>query len=260
MPKLTHAARPAVAGPDPATTNTATASDTGTPGPAPHRRPLTRFTKIGLSVVLLLSLAEAAGLTSYYLLVSSRYVSTDNAQVDGTVMNITAPASGVLTRWEVSQGSTVQPKEVLGRIRLGGTAGPQVQIKSPGRGQVARTTTTEGRWVTQGTPLASAYDPGDIYVTARIPEQEIRDVRLGAAVDISVDAFPEAALTGVVTEIQTSTAGKFSIYPNPKDNPANPRSTDQYIPVRIAFTNTGDLEVLPGMNVTARVHRTTPAT
>jgi hypothetical protein len=30
--------------------------------------------------------------------------------------------------------------------------------------------------------------------------------------------------------------------------------------VRIAFTNTGDLEVLPGMNVTARVHRTTPAT
>jgi multidrug resistance efflux pump len=239
--------------PDPAAV-AATATPDPRPDLAPGPRPLTRFTKVGLVVVALLALAETAAFTSHYLLVSSRYVSTDNAQVDGRAVDIVAPADGVLTRWTAQPGETLTPREVVGRIRSGGT-GPQVVIRSPGGGTVARSLATDGAFVAEGTRLATAYDLGGLYVTARVPETDVRDVRLGAPVDITLDSDPDAKVAGVVTGVQGATAGQFTIFPNPQDDPTNPQATDQYVPVRIAFTSIGDADVRPGLSVTVDIHR-----
>ena len=115
--------------------------------------------------------------------------------------------------------------------------GDRVQINAPADGVLIK-------WdISQGT------------VTARVPTTAIDDVRLGAPVDLAVDAYPHATVTGVVSEIQSSTAGEFDIYPSPDQNTQNPQRVKQWVPVKVTFTGTGGAAMLPGLSVTARIHK-----
>jgi multidrug resistance efflux pump len=222
----------------------------------PPKRKLRRSTKIALAVIAVVALIEAAAFSGTYFLYSRHYVSTDNAQVDGDQLAIIAPATGTLTRWTIDKGSAIRPNEIVGRIEhLGSAVQPQRPIKSPGQGIVAVSSAVNGQYVTQGTQLAVAYGPEGIYVTARVDEADVRFVHVGALVDISVDGYPNATVTGMVLQIQNSAAGNFTIYPPAGTDPTNPQRVDQYIPVRIAFLDTGGEVMRPGMNVTVHIHK-----
>src|SRR6478609_4424805 len=121
------------------------------------RRPWTRSTKISLAVWFVAVLLQAAALGVTYLRYSGQYVTTSNAQVDGTKVSIIAPVDGTLIKWDIGQGSVV----------------------SPGQGWVAVDMVRQGQWVSTGTTLALAFQ-SDIYVTARVPTDIINDVHLGA--------------------------------------------------------------------------------
>jgi len=99
-----------------------------------------------------------------------------------------------------------------------------------------------------------AYDFSTIFVTARVEETEIDDVRPGQRVDISVDAFPGSDLTGTVREVQGGAAGIFSIFPQ-SNTSGNFQKVTQVIPVEIGIDNPGDLAIVPGMNVTVKIHK-----
>jgi multidrug resistance efflux pump len=115
---------------------------------------------------------------------------------------------------------------------------------------------TEGSYVNAGAELATAYDPASVYITARIEDTDISEVHQGAPVDVSVDAYPKTAVTGVVSTIQESAASNFTYLPPPGlADPSNPTRVDQYIPVRVALTSTGGAQLLPGMNVTVHIHK-----
>ena len=112
----------------------------------------------------------------------------------------------------------------------------------------------EGSFVTAGTELAVAYDFSRIFVTARVDETDIDAVRAGERVDISVDAFPNATLEGTVTEIQGGAAGVFSLFPQANTS-GNFQKVTQVIPVKIAIDNTESLALVPGMNVSVKIHK-----
>jgi multidrug resistance efflux pump len=215
-----------------------------------------RSTKIALTVIIVVTLLEAIAFSATYFFGTRNYVSTDNAQVDGDKVDINAPATGILTNWTVTDGSTVHTNQILGRIKgVGAGAQPQRTIKSPGNGTIAINNSVNGEVVTVGTELATAYNFNDIYVTARVAETDIKDVHPGQAVDISVDASPDTPVTGVVYEIQNSSAGPFTFFPSPDTDPSNPQKIDQYVPVKIEFTQTGGATLDPGMNVTVHIHK-----
>jgi multidrug resistance efflux pump len=222
----------------------------------PAKKNLKRSTRIGLAVMALVMIAQGAAFSGTYLLYSRYYVSSDNAQVDGDKININAPITGTLTDWTVNQGSTVRPHQVLGRVKFIGS-GPQAQqiVKADGSGTVAVNNAVNGQYVTAGTTLATAYDFNHLYVTARIEDTDIDSVHPGQLVDISVDAFPHAPITGIVEEIQSGAAGEFNIYPSPDQDPTNPQRVDQYIPVKIELAVTDGLALAPGMNVTVHIHK-----
>jgi multidrug resistance efflux pump len=199
---------------------------------------------------------QVLGFGGTYLFYSRHYVSTDNAQVDGDRVDINAPTSGMLTDWDLTQGTAVRPNEVLGHIRhIGGGLQAEQVIRSEDAGTVAGYTAVDGQYVTGGQTLASAYDLDDLYVTARVNETEIEDVHPGKLVDISVDAFPDNPLTGIVADIPTGAAGEFTIYPASNEDPTNPQKIDQYIPVKIKMTSTDGIALVPGMNVTVHIHK-----
>jgi multidrug resistance efflux pump len=190
-----------------------------------------------------------------YFVVSSRYVSTDNAQIDGTQIPIVAPAAGTLVDWSATQGTVLTRDEAVGRVQLQGAfVQPELTIRAPAAGTVAVDDTTEGAYVTAGTQLAVAYDMSDLTVTARVDETDIDQVHVGAPVDISVDAYPDVALTGSVREIQGGAAGVFS--PLPQSNSSgNFQKVTQVIPVKITIDDPRGLELIPGMSVTADIVR-----
>ena len=220
-----------------------------------RRRPLKRATKIRLLVILVLAVLAAAAFAVYYIFNASNYVTTDNAQIDGNQISINAPATGTLIDWRGQQGTSLHKNAPVGRIEIqGGFAQPQMVIRSPADGTVAVDNGVEGSFVTAGTQLAGAYDSAGVFVTARVKETDIDKVQVGRAVDISVDAFPGEHLTGRVAEVKTGAAGVFSLFPQ-SNTSGNFQKVTQVIPVKITIDDLKNLPLVPGMNVTVKIHR-----
>jgi multidrug resistance efflux pump len=220
-----------------------------------RRRPLKRATKIRLLIIAVLALLAAAAFGVYYIFNTSNYVTTDNAQIDGDKISINAPSSGTLIDWHATQGTEVHKDEVVGRIKIqGGFVQPQQSIRAPGDATVVVDNGVEGAFVAAGTQLALAYNYNRIFVTARVDETEIDAVRPGQRVDISVDAYPDATITGTVSEIQGGAAGVFSLFPQANTS-GNFQKVTQVIPVKIAISNPSGVALVPGMNVYVKIHK-----
>ena len=149
----------------------------------PPRRKLKRSTRISLVVILIVAVIAAAGYGVSYFLDARNYVTTDNAQVDGNQIMISAPTTGILLDWSATEGTVVRPNQAVGRIEIQNAfAQPQMPIRAPGAGTIAVDNTVPGEYVTAGTQLAVAYDLNKIYVTARIDDTAIKPVHLGQLV------------------------------------------------------------------------------
>ena len=221
----------------------------------PARRGMKRSTRIALLVVLVVAVLIAAAITATYFINSRNFVTTDNAQIDGDKISINAPVSGTLIDWRATQGTQVHTNQVVGRVQIQGAfVQPQQYIRAPGDATVVVDNGVQGSYVTQGTQLALAYDFSKIFVTARVDETDIDAVHQGQQVDISVDAFPNAPVTGTVTEIQGGAAGVFSLFPQ-SNTSGNFQKVTQVIPVKIGIADTKGLALVPGMNVTVSIHK-----
>jgi multidrug resistance efflux pump len=221
----------------------------------PGGRKLKRSTRIGLIVILIVALIAAAGFATSYFLNARNYVTTDNAQIDGDKIAVNAPASGTLLDWSATQGAALSKDQVVGRIEMdGGFNKPQKSIKAPGEGTVAVDNGIVGTYVTAGTQLAVAYNLDKIFVTARVDETDVKAVRPGQVVDISVDAYPNTPLTGRVREIQGGAAAVFSLFPQ-SNSGGNFQKITQVIPVKVGLDNVQNLDLVPGMNVTVHIHK-----
>ena len=240
---------------DPATDEQPVVRSQPPPEAPPAKRKMKRSTRIGVAVIAVLALVAAAGFTASYFLNARHYVSTDNAQIDGDRIAVNAPASGTLIDWRATQGAELRQNEAVGRIKVnGGFVQPQQSIKAPADGRVAVDNGVEGAFVTAGTQLAVAYDFSKLYVTARVDETDVNDVRPGQRVQFSVDAFPDAEFTGVVREIQGGAAGVFSLFPQ-SNSSGNFQKVTQVIPVKISIDDRQGLELVPGMNVTVNIRK-----
>ncbi len=223
--------------------------------PAPGRRGLKRRTRISLIVIGVVAIIVTVSLVVSWLVNSSSFVTTDNAQVDGTQILVNAPASGTLTNWDATLGRELRAGEAVGRIAVQtGYMQPQLPVRAPADGVVAVNNGVNGAYVTAGTQLAIAYDESAVFVTARVNETDIQAVHIGQVVDISVDAFPGTALTGRVVEVKTGAAGVFSLF-GQSNTTGNFQKVTQVIPVTISIDDREGLALVPGMNVTAKIHR-----
>jgi multidrug resistance efflux pump len=240
---------------DPADGSTATATEPAAPDKPTGRRPLKRSTRVALLVILVVALIAAGAFTASYVLDARNYVSTDNAQVDGDRISVNAPTSGTLIDWRATQGAELHTDQVVGRIRVnGGFVQPQQSVRAPADSTVAVDNGVEGAFVTAGTQLALAYDFSKVYVTARVDETDIDAVRPGQRVDFTVDAYPDRDFTGSVREIQGGAAGVFSLFPQANTSGSFQKVT-QVIPVKIGIDDLFGLNLVPGMNVTVKIHR-----
>ncbi|MGA8518746.1 MAG: HlyD family efflux transporter periplasmic adaptor subunit [Pseudonocardiaceae bacterium] len=232
-----------------------TALTNGVVTTTPQRHKLKLSTRIALMVILTLAVFAGGVFATSYFLNARNYVSTDNAQIDGDKIQINAPTSGTLLDWSATEGTVVTKDQRVGRVEMqGGFFQPKMSIRAPSEGTVAMDNGVPGGFVTAGTQLAVAYDLDKIFVTARVDETDIRAVRPGQPVDVTVDAFPNTPLTGYVREVQGGAAGQFSLFPD-TNTAGNFQKVTQVIPVKIALADRRGLDLVPGMNVTVHIHK-----
>ncbi|MHA1559795.1 MAG: HlyD family secretion protein [Alphaproteobacteria bacterium] len=114
-------------------------------------------------------------------------------------------------------------------------------------GVVDRLFVDAGEFVQPGQRLLLAHDPDNIWIEANIKETKIRRIRPGAAVRISVDAYPDETFEGVVERVGSAATNQFALLPSP--NPSgNFTKITQRLPVRIAIEQRDGL-LRPGMMV-----------
>jgi membrane fusion protein (multidrug efflux system) len=142
-------------------------------------------------------------------------------------------------------------------------------IGAPVTGVVDKTFVDVGEYVTPGQRLALVHDPDTIWIEANVKETEVRKLRIGQRVEISVDAYPDEGIfdrlmkalgvespdngeayqqfIGHVIAIGNSTTAEFALLPSP--NPSgNFTKITQRLPVRIAIDQK-DRKLRPGMMV-----------
>jgi len=128
-------------------------------------------------------------------------------------------------------------------------------ITAPESGIVNNKTVEVGQNVSDGQTMMTLIPLDNVWVTANFKETQLRHMRAGQPVVISVDAFGGRQYHGVVTQIGGATGSILSLFP-PENATGNYVKVVQRIPVRIDFTNPDENKdhlLRPGMSVTPTV-------
>ncbi len=112
-------------------------------------------------------------------------------------------------------------------------------LRSPLSGRVAKRFVSPGALVSPRKVVFSLLNPKDIYIIALLEEQKLAGVVPGAAVNITIDAYPDFVYKGKVEKIMPASAATFALAP--RDISAGEfTKVSQRIPVRIIITK-GDI-------------------
>lgn len=209
-----------------------------------------------LNIIILIVLVGGGFAAYAYYNRTVNYLSTDNAQIAGQQVTIAATTNGKLVDWKGNIGDHFSKNGTIGTIAGVDTEGKPTEtpITLPTDGTVVQSNAVKDSFVAAGTSLAQVYDLNNLWVTANIEETSVDQIAVDQDVDIYVDAFPNQTLKGKVEKIGLATAGTFSLLPTSNSN-ANYTKVTQVIPVRISIDDNKGLEIVPGMNVTVRIHK-----
>lgn len=200
-----------------------------------------------LVVIIVLGLGGAA---IYYYNQTSSYVKTDNAQVTGQPVSISAPAAGRLDSWNGQVGQYFKTGDVIGSVAAQGT---KLDITVPLSSTIVQQSAIPHSYVAPGTSLARGFNLNNLWIAANIEETKLDKIKVGQTVDVYVDAFPDTTLTGKIDQIGLATASTFSMFPSTNSN-ANYTKVTQVVPIIITIEGYKGLGLVPGMNATVRIH------
>ena len=122
------------------------------------------FRRIMSTVLVFIALIAISGGVVYWVYDGYMFYRTDDAQVTGQVLNVSAPTAGTLSALSVTVGETVSANQVIGTITLPATAatGPvaasaptTVNLTSPIDGTVVQVPAVQGQAVAPGLQLVT---------------------------------------------------------------------------------------------------------
>jgi multidrug resistance efflux pump len=194
------------------------------------------------------------------------YVSTDNAQLTGTPVQVGAMNAGRVESIVPTVGSAVHKGDTVAQVALPSQIGAAqngqpklgflnagdstVSVQSPIDGVVMAVPTTPGATVQAGQALLTVVDPSQIWVNANIEETNVDRLKVGQAVTVHVDAL-NRDVPGRVESITPATASSFSLLPMSSAS-GNFTKVTQLVPVRISV-NLGNQPVLLGSSAEVKI-------
>src|SRR6266851_1756632 len=194
-------------------------------------------------LLIVVAFLAICGGVAYVIYNNYMYYTTDDAQVNGTIVNVSAPATGVLATLTVKVGDTVSAGQTIGTVTPASTASRgapvAINVTSPISGTVVQVPAVTGQGVTPGLPIVQVTNLSQVNVIAYVTEGAINNLSNGQSVDITVDAYSGTSLSGHVQQIVQATAGQFSLLPTQDNASGNFTKVGQRIPVLITLDGTG---------------------
>jgi len=212
-------------------------------------------------LLIVVAFAAIAGGVAYLIYNNYMYYGTDDAQINGNIVNVNAPVAVVLSSLSVKLGDTVTAGEAIGAISPAaastttGTGAPAtINLTSPINGSVVEIAAVSGQGVAPGLPIIEVTDLSQINVVAYVDEGVINNISNGQSVDITVDAYSGTTFSGHVQQIVQAAASEFSLLPTQDYASSNFTKVGQRIPVIITLDGTGGKDLVPGMSAEVTIH------
>ncbi|HEX2922638.1 MAG TPA: HlyD family efflux transporter periplasmic adaptor subunit [Chloroflexota bacterium] len=216
--------------------------------------------------VLLIVLAVASAVGYRYWWNDVHYVSTDNAQIAGALVQVGAMNAGRVDSVSVDVGDSVQEGQVVGTVLLPstisvsqsgaprldfvGSENQRADIKASISGIVVARQANVGDTVNTGQSIVTLVDPNRLWVQAQIEETKIGRVRVGLPVEVSVDSLGKT-LNGKVVAINRASSATFSLLPSGNSS-GNFTKVTQLVPVKISV-DYGDHPLVLGSSVEVHI-------
>ncbi len=139
------------------------------------------------------------------------------------------------------------------QVRLAQIDLDNTRIVAPRAGRLGEIGVKQGAYVATGTQLMAVV-PDQIWVVANMKETQMKGVRVGQPVELTVDALGGETIRGKVERIAPATGSEFSVI-KPDNATGNFTKVAQRIPVRISIDPGQEVarRLSPGMSVVARV-------
>ena len=171
--------------------------------------------KLVLSIVLVLILLGGGATAIYFWYGATHYVSTDNAKLAADFTKVIPLVSGKLLEFNVEEGDSVVKDQIIGRLDGGAAGGAASNIRAPIDGVIAQKNVNIGEYQSslQSPTLALIMDPHKIYIKANINETDLIKIKVGQAVDITIDQFKDKKFTGKVKSIAQASGDALSFLP-----------------------------------------------
>jgi len=127
-------------------------------------------------------------------------------------------------------------------------------VRAPVTGMVTRKNAEVGQVVQSGQPLLAIVPLNDVWITANFKETQLKDIRVGQAAEVHVDAYGDTALKGHVDSISAATGAKFSLLPA-ENASGNFVKVVQRVPVKVVLDGGANAQnvLRPGMSVVVKV-------
>jgi multidrug resistance efflux pump len=230
----------------------------------PTRRRLPRRLIVLPIVLIVLLVGGYFGYNAYRE--SLLYVSTENAQLTGQLIQVGSMNAGQVVAVTPTIGATVRRGDVVAQVALPsqvgvtqtgqpkldflGASDTRIDVKAPFDGVVVTNPAAVGANVAAGQAIVTLADPSQLWVIANIEETSIGKVKLGQPVTVHVDAL-NTDIPGRVEAITPATAGMMSILPT-SNSSGNFTKVTQLVPVRISV-NLTNRPLLLGANVEVKI-------
>ena len=212
-------------------------------------------------LLIVVAFLAIGGGIAYVIYNNYMYYSTDDAQVNGTIVNISAPTTGVLTTLTVKVGDTVSAGQTIGTVTPASAASStgtgteaSINITSPINGKVVQVPAVAGQGAAPGLPIAQVTNLSQVNVIAYVDEGVLNNISNGQDVDITVDAYSGTSLSGHVQQIVQAAAGEFSLLPTEDTASGNFTKVGQRIPVLITLDGNAGKDLVPGMSAEVTIH------
>lgn len=200
-----------------------------------------------IGIIVILALLIGGG---YYYVQKSNYITTDNAKVSGDVYNVVAPAAGKVASWTVEEGNDVSKDAEIAKIQA---EKGSVAATVPADGKIIQTNVKENQMVQAGQQIATEVDMKDLFIVANIKEDQLKDIKEGDDVDVTVDGDSSTKIDGKVEEVGYATNSLSALTSNSSSD-GNYTKVSQTVPVKISISNYSE-HVLPGMNAEVKISK-----
>lgn len=212
--------------------------------------------KIILIILLVLLVGSGGALGYYYWYQGSHFVKTEDARISADQYKVMPQLTARLDHIDVEEGDVLKKNEPIAEQDVSGLEASDLSksvVRAPIDGTVLKVQSKEREIGSPSAAIAIMADMKNLYVSANIEETDISRIKLGARVDITLDAIEGESIQGKIRKIGQASNSVFSAIPATNTS-GNFNKVTQRIPIEIALNVPDGLTLIPGTNVEIKIY------